>query len=51
MNLVLKQFSQGRFRSILTEYNKIIGHKNPKTIDDVIPQLSANLFKSTEAFI
>ncbi len=36
---------------ILTEYTKIIGHKNPKTLDQVIPALSTNLFKSTESFI
>jgi hypothetical protein len=50
-NILLKQFTQGRFKNILTEYTKIIGHKGPKALDQVIPSLSTNLFRSTEAFI
>jgi hypothetical protein len=50
-NIVLKQFSEGRLRSVFTEYTKIIGHKNCKILDQIIPSLSNNLLKSTESFI
>lgn len=50
-NIVLKQFAEGRLKSVLIEYTKIIGHKSPKVLDQVIPALSTNLFKSTESFI
>lgn len=50
-SLILRQFTEGRLKSLLSEYTKIIGHKSPKLIDAVIPNLTSNLFKSTETFI
>lgn len=50
-NIVLKQFVEGRIKSALTQYTKYIGHQSPKILDQIIPGLSTNLFKSTESFI
>ncbi len=36
-NLIVRQFTEGRFKSVLTEYNKIVGHKSPKALNKVIP--------------
>jgi hypothetical protein len=46
-NVLLRQFTQGRQKRFLTEYVKIIGHKSPRVLDSVIPNLTKSLLDSS----
>lgn len=50
-SLLLRQFTQGRQKLFATEYSKIVGHKRPKLLNSVIPNLHQNLYDSSKAFI
>ena len=50
-SILLKQFIEGHRQTPLILYTKVIGHKAPKLLDKVIPDLTQNLLSASESFI
>lgn len=50
-SLLTRQFVEGRVKTLLTNYIMLMNRKSDKAINNVIPDLSENLLKSTETFI
>lgn len=50
-SLLTRQFVEGRVKTLHTNYIMLMNRKSDKAINNVIPDLSENLLKSTETFI
>ena len=42
-SVLLRQFTQGRNKSFISQYKKVFGMKTPTVLDKIIPDISGNL--------